>query len=128
MTAVAKLKLGSVLSAPLRDSAGAISLDAIARRFGMSKTQLAETLGLAPETLHRSSRLAAPKTQARAAEMLEIINRITDWAGGELQAMAWYRGEPIPAFGDRTAESMVKEGKAAAVRDFLDHVALGGFA
>ena len=128
MTAVAKLKLGSVLSAPLRDSTGAISLDAIARRFGMSKTQLAETLGLAPETLHRASRLAAPKTQARAAEMLEIINRITEWAGGELQAMAWYRGEPIPAFGDRTAESMVKEGKAAAVRDFLDHVALGGFA
>ena len=128
MIAVAKLKLGSVLSAPLRDSTGAISLDAIARRFGMSKTQLAETLGLAPETLHRSSRLAAPKTQARAAEMLEIINRITEWAGGELQAMAWYRGEPIPAFGDRTAESMVKEGKAAAVRDFLDRVALGGFA
>ena len=27
-----------------------------------------------------------------------------------------------------TAESLVKEGKAAAVRDFLDHVATGGFA
>ena len=50
------------------------------------------------------------------------------WAGGPLQAMAWYRAEPIPAFGGRTAESLVKDGKAAAVRDYLDSVALGGFA
>ena len=42
--------------------------------------------------------------------------------------MAWYRAEPIAAFGDRTAESLVKEGKAGAVRDWLDNVALGGFA
>ena len=42
--------------------------------------------------------------------------------------MAWYRAEPIPAFGGRTAESLVKDGKAAAVRDYLDGVALGGFA
>ena len=42
--------------------------------------------------------------------MLEIVARVTDWAGGERQAMAWYRAEPIPAFGGRTAESLVKDG------------------
>ena len=61
-------------------------------------------------------------------EMLEIVARVSPWAGGRVQAMAWYRAEPIPAFGGRTAESLVKEGKAAAVRDYLDRVALGGFA
>ena len=60
--------------------------------------------------------------------MLEIVGRIVNWAGGEKQALAWYRAEPLPAFGGRTAESLVKDGKAAAVRDFLDHVATGGFA
>jgi hypothetical protein len=60
--------------------------------------------------------------------MAEIIERVSGWAGGERQAFAWYRSQPIPAFGDRTAESLVKEGKAAAVRDYLDHLALGGFA
>jgi hypothetical protein len=60
--------------------------------------------------------------------MLEIIGRVTEWAGGKDQAMAWYRAEPIPAFGGRTAEFLVKDGKAGAVRDYLDHVALGGFA
>ena len=60
--------------------------------------------------------------------MLEIVARVTDWAGGERQAMAWYRSEPIPAFGGRTAESLVKDGKAAPLRDYLDHLAVGGYA
>jgi hypothetical protein len=110
------------------DSKGHISVGRVAKRFGMSKGQLAETIGLKPETVYRAARLEAPKTQTRATEMLEIIGRIADWAGGEKQAMAWYRAEPISAFGGRTAESLVKEGKAAAVRDYLDHVATGGFA
>ena len=60
--------------------------------------------------------------------MLEIIGRIARWSGGERQALAWYRAEPLPSFGGRTAEALVKEGKAAAVRDYLDRVATGGFA
>jgi Protein of unknown function (DUF2384) len=110
------------------DAHGNISVERIAKGFGMSKGQLAETIGLRPETVYRAARLQAPRTQARATEMLEIIGRIADWAGGEKQAMAWYRAEPIAAFGGRTAEALVKEGKATAVRDYLDSVATGGFA
>lgn len=110
------------------DRAGKIAISRLADGFGMSKTQLAETAGLARETLYRVERSGAPKTQGRLREMLEIISRVTEWAGGKEQAMAWYRAQPLPAFGGRTAESLVKEGKAAAVRDYLDHMALGGFA
>jgi hypothetical protein len=110
------------------DAMGHVSMKRVAKSFGMSKVQIAETIGLKPETVYRAARLAAPKTQTRATEMLEIVGRIADWAGGEKQAMAWYRAEPIAAFGGRTAESLVKEGKASAVRDYLDHVATGGFA
>ena len=60
--------------------------------------------------------------------MLEIVGRVETWAGGKDQAMAWYRAEPIAALGGRTAEALVKDGKATALRDYLDHVALGGFA
>ncbi|WP_414832727.1 antitoxin Xre/MbcA/ParS toxin-binding domain-containing protein [Afifella sp. YEN Y35] len=119
---------GAGLVAAFVDEKGGIALDGVAEHFGMSKTQLAETIGVKRDTLYRASRLTAPKTQARALEMLEILGRIAGWAGGERQAMAWYRAEPIPAFGDRTAEALVKDGKAAAVRDYLDHIALGGFA
>lgn len=66
--------------------------------------------------------------EAHRREMEEIVGRATEWAGGRRQALAWYRAEPIAAFGGQTAESLVNEGRAAAVRGYLDHVAVGGFA
>ena len=102
--------------------------DAVSERLGISKRELAETAGLSASTLHRKARAEGPAASARIGEMAEIIHRVADWAGSERQALAWYRAEPIPAFGGRTAESIVKSGKAAALRDYLDHLALGGFA
>jgi hypothetical protein len=110
------------------DANGRVAIERVTAELGMSKKGLAETFGIAPVTLQRKARADAPKTQTRLREGLEIVNRVSGWAGGQIQAMAWYRAEPIPAFGGRTAESLVKEGKAAAVRDYLDRVALGGFA
>ena len=114
--------------ATMIDPSGVIAAERVADAFRLTKSQLADTLGLAPETLYKSSRARAPKTQARMREMLEIIGRIENWAGGKMQAMAWYRAQAIPAFGGRTAESLVKSGHAAAMRDYLDHMAMGGFA
>lgn len=110
------------------DRSGEISIADVADSFGLSKTQLAETIGLGRESLYKADRTRTRKTQARIREMLEIISAVTDWAGGKQQAFAWYRSQQIPAFGGRTAEALVKEGKAAAVRDYLDHLAVGGFA
>lgn len=100
----------------------------LADRLGITKRDLAETVGLAAATLQRKDRANAPATVARLGEMSEIIDRVTTWAGGERQALGWYRGQPLAAFGDRTAESLVKSGEAGALRDYLDHLALGGFA
>lgn len=110
------------------DTGGRVVIERVVKDFGMSKGQLAETVGLNREALYKTERTHAPKTQTRMREMLEIVSRISKWAGGKDQAMAWYRAEPIPAFGDRTAESLVKTGQAGAVRDYLDHIATGGFA
>ena len=96
--------------------------------YGLTKKQLSETIGLAPEALYKSRRLTAAKTQTRLREMNEILTRVSGWAGGKAQALAWYRAEPIPAFGGRTAEQLVKSGQAAALRDYLDSIAIGGFA
>jgi hypothetical protein len=108
---------------PKRAAAGAPFTE-----YGLSKKQLAETIGLAPEALYKTSRLNAAKTQSRLREMNEILTRVSAWAGGPAQAMAWYRAEPIPAFGGRTAEQLVKSGQATALRDYLDSIAIGGFA
>jgi len=110
------------------DKAGMIDVDRVATMFRMTKGQLAETAGLATATISKTDRKASPRTQTRVTEMLEIISRIREWAGGEAQAMAWYRSQPIPALDGRTSEALVKSGQAGAVRDYLDHMALGGFA
>jgi hypothetical protein len=107
---------------------GAIDLTGVEAAFGMTKAQIAETAGLPRETLQKTGRRNAPRARSRLREMLEILQRVQVWAGGPAQAMAWYRAEPIPAFGGRTAEALVKTGSAAAVRDYLDHLATGGYA
>lgn len=116
-------------SATLKFSfAGEAVADELTAALGISKRELAETAGVPAGNLNRKARANSAQTQNRLRETVEILNRVTPWAGGIRQAFAWYRSEPLPEFGGRTAESLVKSGKAVAVRDYLDHVALGGFA
>lgn len=128
MNVIPSYPRGGTLVSHFSDETGLIEVDRVVENFGMSKTQLAETAGLASESLFKSSRNRSRKTQSRLREMLEIVGRVEGWAGGPQQAMSWYRAQSIPAFGGRTAEALVKEGRAVAVRDYLDHVAIGGFA
>ena len=110
------------------DKHGNVAVDDVVETFGLSKVQIARSLGLPKEAVHKRDRLVAPKTQQRLREMLEIVNRVSMWAGGQVQAMAWYRSQPIAALGDQTAEALVKAGKADLVREYLDGIAVGGFA
>ncbi len=107
---------------------GMIDVERLGKSFGLSRTQIAVTAGIGLQTLYRPGSATSPKTQARLGEMIEIVRRVESWAGGKHQAMAWYRAEPLAAFGGRTAEALVKDGKATALRKYLDHVALGAFA
>ncbi len=119
---------GRLSIAGMMDERGAVNVGEVAEAFAMSKAQLAETAGLAREVFQKASRRDSPKAQSRVREMLEIISLVQGWAGGPTQAMAGYRAEPIPAFGGRTAEALVKSGQAGAVRDYVDHMATGGYA
>ena len=73
-------------------------------------------------------KMVKPSDQEHLKQMAEIVDLVSNWAGGKEQALAWYRAAQIPEFGDRTAEALVKDGLAMSVREYVDHVALGGFA
>lgn len=105
-----------------------VDVDQVATDYALTKSALAQSLGFADETLHRSERAKAPKTQQRLREMLEILLRVEPWTGGKLQAMTWYRAQGIPALGDQTAEALVKQDNAGLVRNYLDAVAAGAYA
>ena len=108
--------------------AGQPDIGLITTAVGLPRAQLAAVVGLPADALQAIDPADAVATQARVLELVEIIGRIESWAGGARSAMAWYRAQPIPAFGGRTAEAMVKAGDATAVWRYLDHIAVGGFA
>ena len=107
---------------------GLVATDRLSESLRITKAELALAAGLSRDAVSKTPRLRARATQARLREMVEIIARVLPWAGSVQQAFAWYRAQPLPAFGDRTAEDLVKEGRAEAVRRHLARIAVGGYA
>jgi hypothetical protein len=110
------------------DRDGSIRPDRLCKDLRISKIQLAFASGLSRDAVSKTVRLKAPATQARLHDMVQIITRVMPWAGSVPQAFAWYRAQPLPAFGDQTAEDLVKEGRAEAVKKHLSRIAVGGYA
>jgi Protein of unknown function (DUF2384) len=109
-------------------SDGSIEPGRLTEELRVSKAELAYAAGLSREAVSKTARLNAPSTQRRLRDMVEIITRVLPWAGSVPQAFAWYRAQPIPSFGDQTAEDLVKEGRAEAVKAYLARIAVGGYA
>ncbi|MCQ8242190.1 XRE family transcriptional regulator [Rhizosaccharibacter radicis] len=107
---------------------GVVEPERLSAALRVTRGELAQASGLARESVSKTARLRAPATQARLREVAEIINRILPWCGSLPQAFAWYRSQPIPAFGDQTAEELVRAGRARHVMGYLSGIALGGYA
>ena len=107
---------------------GEVAVDRLTAALHVTKAELASAFGLSRDAVSKSARLHSRTTQARLRDGVEIINRVLQWAGSVPQAFAWYRAQPLPSFGDQTAEDLVKQGRADAVRHHLSRIAVGGYA
>ena len=107
---------------------GSVETGLLSQRLKVSKIELASAAGLSRDAVSKTLRRHAPATQGRLRDMVEIIGRVLPWAGSVPQAFAWYRAQPLPSFGDQTAEDLVKEGRAEAVKTYLARIAAGGYA
>jgi hypothetical protein len=107
---------------------GFVAPDGLSHELRITKGELANASGLSREAVSKTSRLNGRATQARLRDIVEIINRVLPWVGSAPQAFAWYRAQPLPSFGDRTAEDLVKAGQAEAVKAYLSRIAVGGYA
>lgn len=105
-----------------------VSADRLSAALHITKSELALAAGLSRDAVSKAARSNSVTTQARLREMSEIINRVIPWAGSELAAYAWYRSQPLPSFGDATAEELVRQGHGEKVRAYLGRIAAGGFA
>ena len=106
----------------------AMPIDVLVDALRVSRIELAQASGLSRDAVSKTARRDAPATVARLRDLFEILNRATPWAGSMQMAYAWYRSQPLPSFGDQTAEDLVKQGRAEAVKTYLSRIAVGGYA
>jgi len=107
---------------------GQVRAERLAERLRITGVQLAAAAGLSHDAISEAAQLASPATQARLRDVVEILNRVRPWAGSDAAAFAWYRSQPLPGFGNFTAEDLVKQGRTETVKRYLDQIAAGGHA
>lgn len=105
-----------------------VSVDRLSAALRITKAELALAAGLPRSAVSKTASSASFATQSRLRDMSVIIDRVIPWAGNELTAYAWYRSQPLPSFGDATAEELVRRGQGESVRAYLGRIAAGGFA
>lgn len=110
------------------DPEGLVAPERLSGALRVTKTELATASGLSRDAVSKTRRVHAQATQARLREVTEIVNRVLPWCGSVPQAFAWYRSQPIPAFGDQTAEDLVRDGRSEHLLRYLSGIAVGGYA
>ncbi len=115
--------LGQVMS-----PRGLVGANRLVDVLHITKKELAATTGLSIDAVSKRARIEGRSTQARLRAVAEIINRVSAWSGSPGQAFAWFRSQPLASFGDKTAEDLVKEGRAEDVKAYLSRIADGGYA
>jgi hypothetical protein len=87
------------------------------------------TAGLDSEIIrHALGYLPDPERGVPDQATLDVIAQVLPWAGSPEQTWTWYQTQPLPSFGDPTAEELVKQGKLEAVKRYLSRVGSGGYA
>lgn len=94
----------------------------------LSPRRFSERLGIDLQTLasqahvHRNTLSRAPGSevvQRFLREALRVIRAAVDITGDVDRALFWYRNEPLPPFGYRTAEQLVVEGRTEDVLRYV---------
>ena len=78
--------------------------------------------------VHRNTITRAPGSrgvQNHLREALRLIKAATDLNGDLARALFWYRNEPLSAFGYKTAEQLLSEGRTEDLLRFLSSLEAG---
>jgi uncharacterized protein (DUF2384 family) len=112
---------------PLADYAdqGLFAPARIAAAWRTTGAEVAASAGLGRDAVQRRERVTSDRVQRRLRQMVEIVNKAEPRFGSALMAYAWYRSEPLPGLGGRTAMTMLQEGRADEVLALIDAVDSG---
>jgi hypothetical protein len=107
---------------------GRVDTARLAAVLRITRAELAIVSGVSRGSVPGAARMKSPAARSRLRDLTEVLHQASPWAGSLQQAFAWYRAQPLPSFGDRTPEDLVKEGHAEALKAYLCRIAEGGYA
>ncbi|WP_196159497.1 hypothetical protein [Reinekea sp. G2M2-21] len=110
------------------DQDGFIQPNLVARYFDKTVAEILDMSDIPSSAAEDPVIQRSNTNQQRLHTAIAIINQVRPWTKDQFEAYAWYRSEPIPAFGNQTAEAVVKSGKIQALKLYLATISLGGFA
>lgn len=100
----------------------------------LSPKKFGEVLNIDIQTLanqahvHRNTISRAPASesvQSFLRQALRVIRAAMDVSGDIGQAVFWYRNEPLPPFGYKTAEQLVTEGRTEDLLRYVESIDAG---
>ena len=91
--------------------------------FGFKIQELAERAHVHRNT--PTARPQAPQLQKYLQDMVRALAAATEMTGDEKRAAFLLRNEPLRAFGYKTADALIQEGRADAVIAYLESLASG---
>lgn len=97
------------------------------KRFGDVLSIDVQTLA-AQAHVHRNTISRAPASesiQKFLREALRVMRAANDLSGDVGRAIFWYRNEPLPPFGYKTAEQLVIEGRTEDVLRYISSLEAG---
>lgn len=100
-----------------------LSARRVSEKLGLPLADLAAMIGVARSTLTAKS--GARKVDGALSPLVRIIAMAAQMAGDEGRAAIWFKHQPLPGWGGKTALDLVREGKGATVLDYLESVRAG---
>ncbi|HEV2553145.1 MAG TPA: MbcA/ParS/Xre antitoxin family protein [Bosea sp. (in: a-proteobacteria)] len=100
-----------------------LSARRVSEKLGLPLTDLAAMVGVARTTLTAKS--GQRKVDAALSPLVRIIAMAAEMAGDEGRAAIWFKHQPLPGWGGKTALDLVREGRSALVLDYLESVRAG---
>jgi hypothetical protein len=100
-----------------------LSARRVSEKLGLPLTDLATMVGVARTTLTAKS--GRRRVDAALSPLVRIIAMAAEMAGDEGRAAIWFKHQPLPGWGGKTAYDLVREGKSDRVLDYLESVRAG---
>lgn len=103
-----------------------LSARRVADTLGITLSELSALIGVARTTL--TAKTGARRVDSALSPLVRIIAMAADMAGDEGRAAIWFKHQPLPGWGGKTALDLVRDGRAGTVLDYLESVRAGVYA